>query len=61
MRVFDWLSTTLPVYTTRKDAAGITCTYSLIWWMTYIVILLGWANALIWGVIGLIVAVRFLL
>lgn len=47
-----------PIYVTRKTASGETMQYDMSLWMSLVAILLVWVNVMVWGVVGLIVAVR---
>jgi hypothetical protein len=53
------LGISVPIYVTRKSADGETGSYSLSLWMTALAILLVWTNVVVWGVIGLVEAVRY--
>lgn len=47
------LNGSYPIYVTRKTAGGETMSYSLSLWMTLLVILLVWANVIVWAGYGL--------
>lgn len=51
----------MPVYVTRKTADGDTGSLSLSIWMPLFAVLLLWLNVMVWGIVGLVVAVRVLL
>ncbi len=52
------LGTSMPVYTTRKSGDGYTMTYSVPAWNAFGAMLLILANIWVWGVVGLITAVK---
>lgn len=52
------LFTSMPIYVTREDADGFIGAFSMSIWMPLLAMLLVWANAIVWGVVGLIYAVR---
>lgn len=52
------LTDSMPIYVTRKDAGGETGTLSLSIWMPLVAMLLIWVNVIVWGVVGLVVAVE---
>lgn len=53
------LGASAPVYVTRKTAGGVVAHYSLSIWMSLLAMCLVWLNIVVWGVIGLVEAVRF--
>lgn len=52
------LGTSFPVYVTRKTAGGETMAYSYSLWMPLFAGMFVFLNAIAWGIIGLIVAVK---
>ena len=52
------LGTQIPIYVTRKTSKGETGSYSLSCWMPLLVMILAFLNAVAWGVLGLVFAVR---
>ncbi len=52
------LGTSVPVYTTRKSGDGYTMTYSMSAWMPFLAMFIVWLNVVVWGIIGLITAVK---
>ncbi len=55
------LTDQLPYYVTRKTADGYTAYFSLPAWLLLTAAKLFWLNVIVWGVVGLIVAVRVVL
>jgi hypothetical protein len=55
------ISFQLPFYVTRKNADGVIATYSVNGWVAIAAIMLVSANVLLWGIVGVIVALGVLL
>jgi len=49
-----------PVYVTRPTADGYIASYSLALYQSLLALLIIWLNVLLWGVIGIIQAIRVL-
>lgn len=47
-----------PVYVTNPTAGKFIAHYSMPLWMSLLAMFLAWMNAVVWGVIGLYVAVK---
>lgn len=60
MKAFAGWGTKSPIYVTRKAADGTVGYLSMSVWMQLVVLLLAWSNALLWGVVGLVYAVKVL-
>lgn len=50
--------TPLPVYVTRPTASGVIASYELAAWMSFLVLMLLWINAVVWGLVGILTAVK---
>lgn len=51
------LTEPMAVYVTRKDGDGLIWRYTVSAWMAIAVMLLATFNAIVWGVLGLVLAV----
>ena len=52
------LKTSIPVYVTRETADGLTGSWSMSAWIPLLVMLLVAANAVGWGIYGLVVLIE---
>lgn len=57
-KILDIISIEVPVYVTRKNANGIIGSFSINGWVAVAALFLWSANAILWGIAGILIAIR---